>query len=127
MTDLKTWVQASRPFSFTAAVVPAVVGSLLYADDHFSLWKALLAVLGSVFFQAGTNLVNDYYDDRKGADGPDSLGMAGFIQRGILTPKQVLIAGLVCHWRGGSEDSLSREENRSKETTSEENRHESGR
>ena len=102
MTDLKTWVQASRPFSFTAAVVPAVVGSLLYADDHFSLWKALLAVLGSVFFQAGTNLVNDYYDDRKGADGPDSLGMAGFIQRGILTPKQVLIAGLLAFGLGGA-------------------------
>lgn len=102
MTDLKTWVQASRPFSFTAAVVPAVVGSLLYADDHFSLWKALLAVLGSVFFQAGTNFVNDYYDDRKGADGPDSLGMAGFIQRGILTPKQVLIAGLVSFGLGAA-------------------------
>ena len=95
MTDLKTWVQASRPFSFTAAVVPSVVGSLLYAADTFSLWKAVLAVLGSVFFQAGTNFVNDYYDDRKGADGPGSLGMAGFIQRGILTPRQVLAAGLV--------------------------------
>jgi 1,4-dihydroxy-2-naphthoate octaprenyltransferase len=101
MTTAKTWIQAARPFSLTAAVVPAVVGSLLYADDHFSLWKAALAVLGSILFQAGTNFVNDYYDDRKGADGPESLGMAGFIQRGILTPKQVLIAGLVSFGLGG--------------------------
>lgn len=101
MSTLKTWFQASRPFSFTAAIVPALVGSLLNADDEFSLWKAALAILGSVFFLAGTNFVNDYFDDRKGADGPESLGMAGFIQRGILSPKQVLIAGLACFALGG--------------------------
>ena len=94
------WFQASRPFSFTAAVVPALVGSLLSADETFSIWKAALAILGSVFFLAGTNFVNDYFDDRKGADGPDSLGMAGFIQRGLLTPKAVLIAGFACFGAG---------------------------
>ncbi|MEO8540106.1 MAG: 1,4-dihydroxy-2-naphthoate octaprenyltransferase [bacterium] len=101
MSTLKNWFLASRPFSFTAAVVPALVGSLLYSADTFSWWKALLAILGSVFFLAGTNFVNDYFDDRKGADGPDSLGMAGFIQRGILTPKQVLVAGFACFAAGG--------------------------
>jgi len=98
----KTWFQASRPFSYTAAVVPAVVGSLLFADEGFTWWTALLAVLGSVLFQGGTNFVNDYYDHRKGADGPDSLGMAGFIQRGILSPRSVLIAGLVCFAAGAA-------------------------
>jgi 1,4-dihydroxy-2-naphthoate octaprenyltransferase len=101
MPNFKLWFQASRPFSFTAAIVPALVGSLLYAPDTFSWWRALLAILGSVFFLAGTNFVNDYYDDRKGADGPEALGMAGFIQRGILQPKSVLIAGLVCFALGG--------------------------
>lgn len=100
MTSAKTWFQASRPFSFTAAVVPALVGSLLNADETFSLWKAALAILGSVFFLAGTNFVNDYFDDRKGADGADSLGMAGFIQRGLLAPKAVLVAGFVCFGAG---------------------------
>jgi 1,4-dihydroxy-2-naphthoate octaprenyltransferase len=101
MPNFKLWFQASRPFSFTAAIVPALVGSLLYAPDTFSWWRALLAILGSVFLLAGTNFVNDYYDDRKGADGPEALGMAGFIQRGILQPKSVLIAGLVCFALGG--------------------------
>ncbi|MGE0601439.1 MAG: 1,4-dihydroxy-2-naphthoate octaprenyltransferase [Dehalococcoidia bacterium] len=100
MTSAKTWFQASRPFSFTAAVVPALVGSLLNADETFSLWKAALAILGSIFFLAGTNFVNDYFDDRKGADGEGSLGMAGFIQRGLLTPKAVLTAGFVCFAAG---------------------------
>src|SRR5690606_11981393 len=55
VTSAKTWFQASRPMSFTAAIVPALVGSLLAADETFSWWKALLAIAGSVFFLAGTN------------------------------------------------------------------------
>ena len=88
--------------SFTAAIVPALVGSLLAADETFSWWKALLAIAGSVFFLAGTNFVNDFYDDRKGADGPDALGMPGSIQRGILSPKAVLLAGFACFAAGGA-------------------------
>jgi len=60
MASARTWFQASRPFSFTAAIVPVVVGTLLAAQDGFSGWKALLAILGSVLFLAGTNFVNDY-------------------------------------------------------------------
>ncbi len=100
MTSMRTWFAASRPFSFTAAVVPAVVGSLLAPWDEFTWWTALLAVLGSVFFLAGTNFTNDYFDHRKGTDGPEALGMAGFIQRGILTPRAVFIAGIVCFAAG---------------------------
>jgi 1,4-dihydroxy-2-naphthoate octaprenyltransferase len=96
MDSLRTWFQASRPFSATAAIVPALVGSLLFADEEFTWWTALLTVLGSVFFLGGTNFINDYFDHKKGADGPDSLGMAGFIQRGLLSPKSILIAGFVC-------------------------------
>ncbi len=100
MVSLRTWFAASRPFSFTASVVPAVVGTLLAADDRFSWWTALLAIAGSVLFLAGTNFVNDHYDHRKGVDGPETLGMAGFIQRGILSPNSVLVAGIVCFVAG---------------------------
>ncbi|MGE5597412.1 MAG: 1,4-dihydroxy-2-naphthoate octaprenyltransferase, partial [Hyphomicrobiales bacterium] len=70
------------------------------AEDDFSWWKALLAVLGSVLILAGTNFVNDYYDHVKGADNAESLGPAGFLQRGVLEPKQVLAAGFVCFAAG---------------------------
>ncbi len=72
MSAWKTWFAASRPFSFTAAVVPAVVGTLLAAENSFSWWRAVLVIAGSVLFLAGTNFVNDYYDHKKGADGPQS-------------------------------------------------------
>lgn len=100
MASAKTWFQASRPVSFTAAAVPAVVGSLLAAPEAFTWWTAVLTVIGSVFFLAGTNFTNDYYDYRKGTDTEEALGMAGFIQRGILAPPAVLIAGFVCFAAG---------------------------
>ena len=95
MESLKLWFAASRPFSFTASVVPVVVGTLFAAQHEFSWWKGLLALVGSVAIHAGTNLVNDYYDHVKGADNEQSLGPAGFIQRGAVQPRHVLIAGIV--------------------------------
>ena len=102
MAFLKKWFTAARPFSFTAAIVPAVVGSLLSAPDGFSLWKAAFAVLGSVAILAGTNFVNDYYDDKKGADGANLAARPGSIQQGVATPRGVHIAGLVCFAIGGT-------------------------
>ena len=36
MASFETGVLASRPFPFTAAVVPVVIGTLLVAPEHFS-------------------------------------------------------------------------------------------
>jgi 1,4-dihydroxy-2-naphthoate octaprenyltransferase len=53
----------------------------------------VLALVGAMAIQAGTNLINDYYDYRSGADSSESLGPSMVIQRGLLAPEQV--------WRGG--------------------------
>jgi 1,4-dihydroxy-2-naphthoate octaprenyltransferase len=53
----------------------------------------ILALVGAMAIQAGTNLVNDYYDFRSGADSEQSLGPSMVIQRGLLSAEQV--------WRGG--------------------------
>ncbi len=98
----RTWWLASRPFSFTASVIPVLVGTLLAASEDFTWWVFALAMAGAVLIHAGTNFVNDYYDHRKGADGPDSLGPAGFIQRGELQPRQILVAGIACFVAGAA-------------------------
>ncbi len=101
MPGIRLWWAAARPFSFTASVIPVLVGTLLAAyHGDFTWWIGLLALFGSVAIHAGTNFVNDYFDDRKGADSVESLGPAGFIQRGILRPNQVLAAGIVCFTAG---------------------------
>jgi 1,4-dihydroxy-2-naphthoate octaprenyltransferase len=93
--QLKLWWHATRPFSFTASVTPVLLGLIIAADDgKLDFVLAMLTLVGAVTIHAGTNLVNDYYDHVKGADRPDSLGPSGVIQRGELTPQQVLIGGV---------------------------------
>lgn len=94
---VRTWWMATRPFSFTASVVPVTLGAVLAAyDGYFNLWLFVLTLVGSVLIHAGTNLANDYYDWKKGADTPDSLGPNRALQEGMLTPQQVFIGALVC-------------------------------
>jgi 1,4-dihydroxy-2-naphthoate octaprenyltransferase len=88
---------ATRPFSFTASVVPVVLGAVLAAyQGFFSAWLFALTLIGSVLIHAGTNLANDYYDWKKGADTKESLGPNRALQEGMLTPRQVLIGAVVC-------------------------------
>jgi 1,4-dihydroxy-2-naphthoate polyprenyltransferase len=88
------WIQAIRAPSLTAAAIPVLLGMAVAArDGFFSLPRLLLALIGAMAIQAGTNLINDYYDYRSGADLEQTLGPSMVIQRGLLTPEQV--------WRGG--------------------------
>lgn len=90
------WFMATRPFSFTASVIPVLIGTLLAADaGAFNGFRFMLVILASVLVHAGSNLVNDYFDHVKGADKPAALGRGGAIQRGAIAPKAILVFGLV--------------------------------
>ena len=90
------WWRAIRPWSYTAAIIPVALGGAIGAYvGKWDAWLLFLAVVGSIAIQAGTNLVNDYYDYRKGADSASSLGTGGSLLRGDLTPRQVFIGGMV--------------------------------
>lgn len=90
------WYMATRPFSFTASIIPVLVGTLLAAyDGHFDPLILALVVIASVLVHAGSNLVNDYYDHVKGADAPHHLGRGGMIQRGLIAPRHILIFGFI--------------------------------
>src|SRR5690606_21038959 len=72
---IRTWWLAVRPFSFTASVTPVVLGSVLAGYDGAWDWLIFaITLVASVAIHAGTNLINDYYDWKKGADTPESLG-----------------------------------------------------
>jgi 1,4-dihydroxy-2-naphthoate octaprenyltransferase len=92
----QNWFMATRPFSFTASTVPVLLGTLLAVlEGHFSLGLFLLVVVASILVHAGSNLVNDYYDYVNGADKPAALGRGGYIQRGIIPARGILLFGLV--------------------------------
>jgi len=98
---VRIWWMATRPFSFTASLVPVTLGVVLAAyDGYFDIWLFALTLIGSVLIHAGTNLANDYYDWKKGADTPESLGPNRALQEGMLTPRQVFIGALVCFAAG---------------------------
>ncbi len=91
------WWRAVRPKSFTATTTPVAIGVGLAAlDGKFQPGWALLTLLGAVLLQAGTNLLNDYFDHRNGVDSSASLSPSGVIQQGLLEPKVVLAGGVVC-------------------------------
>lgn len=91
--DWRLWLRATRPHSFYASLVPLLVGGACAALEHiFSPPMFLLALLAAVAIQAGTNLVNDYFDWRSGAD---AVGPSGRILRERqLAPTQVRNVGL---------------------------------
>lgn len=89
-SQFRIWFQAVRFFSFTASVIPILVGSAMaLIDREFNLLLFFAMLVASVACHAGANLANDYYDHVKGIDNADSLGPSKVIQQGLLTPAQV--------------------------------------
>ena len=79
---------------FTASIIPVLVGgACALVAGGFSPVAFLLCLAGGVALQAGTNLVNDYYDWQLGADHSGSLGPSRVIQEGWLSPRTVLVGG----------------------------------
>ncbi|TMI89720.1 MAG: 1,4-dihydroxy-2-naphthoate octaprenyltransferase [Bacillati bacterium ANGP1] len=91
----RMWAQAVRPFSFTASIVPVLLGSAIAsAQGMFTPGLLALALLGAVGIQGAANLFSDYFDYRGGYDTPESFGGSGVLVRGILQPSEVFLAGL---------------------------------
>jgi 1,4-dihydroxy-2-naphthoate octaprenyltransferase len=90
---LRTWVLAARVPTLPAAVVPVVVGTAVAWVDGQVRWLPFLAALvAALLIQIGTNLANDYFDFRKGADTADRLGPVRVTQSGLVPPETVRAA-----------------------------------
>ena len=93
VSSWRQWLRATRPHSFAASLVPVSVGSACAALAHsFDAVAFVLAVIASVMLQGGTNLVNDYYDWRSGADTEGPSGR--LLREKVLEPHHVRRAGV---------------------------------
>ncbi len=99
---LITLFLALRPKFLLASAAPILVGSALgYATaGTFQLNLFILALLSIMALQAGANMTNDYFDHTSRNDWVNQnptpfSGGSRYIQRGILSPKAVLLAALV--------------------------------
>ncbi len=93
---------ASRPKFLVASVAPVLVGSCLgYASvGSFNWLLFILAMLAIMAIHSSANLSNDYFDHLSGNDWANDnptpfSGGSRFIQKGILSPKAILLAALV--------------------------------
>ncbi|OUM97710.1 MAG: 1,4-dihydroxy-2-naphthoate polyprenyltransferase [Firmicutes bacterium ZCTH02-B6] len=95
---MQVWILAARVPTLPAAVVPVLVGSA-------TAWKAagvfhpgafLAALVASLLIQIGTNLANDLFDFKRGADTEARTGPVRVTHAGLLTPTQVARGTAVC-------------------------------
>lgn len=94
---MKRFWEAARPYSFTAALVPVVIG--FAATRSFPVGWFLVTLLGAIAAQTVANVVNDLYDARTGLDRPDNAGAMNALVRGLITEREakaiVLVASVV--------------------------------
>jgi 1,4-dihydroxy-2-naphthoate octaprenyltransferase len=89
---MKAWVLASRPKTLFAAVAPVLLGSALaFSHSKGNLPAAIAALFGAICIQIATNLANDYWDAKKGADSADRLGPVRVTASGLLKPRTVFL------------------------------------
>lgn len=109
MINFKVWLKAIRVPFFTATIIPIVLGSIMaWHDNNNFIWiKFWLTLSGGLLIHAATNLANDYFDYLSGCDtlNPTPTPFSGgsrVLPEGLLSPKKILSAWLVCFMLGGS-------------------------
>ncbi len=89
----KIWLLAVRPKTLWAAVAPVIIGSAMaYEAGSFLLLAFLAALFGGTMIQIGTNLANDYFDFKKGADSQRELGPTRVTQAGLVSQLEIKTA-----------------------------------
>lgn len=88
--SLGAWILASRPPTLSAAVIPVFVGAACAHVAGGLRWDAtIVALLGALWIQVGTNFANDVFDFEQGADTEERLGPTRAVQAGLLSPAQM--------------------------------------
>jgi 1,4-dihydroxy-2-naphthoate octaprenyltransferase len=99
---IRNWLTGTRTISLLASVVPVVLGvTVAWNAGNTIAWAAaMFTLMAAVSVQAGTNLLNDYFDHRAGNDEANRefvrpfSGGSRVIQLGLMTPVDTLLLGL---------------------------------
>ena len=90
VVERRSWVEAARPRTLPAAVVPVWVGSAIAQADGVFDWRAFaLALLGALGIQVAANFANDVSDANRGADTEDRVGPRRMVAGGVITARQM--------------------------------------
>jgi 1,4-dihydroxy-2-naphthoate polyprenyltransferase len=84
LSSLFNWLNAMRVHTLPAALTPILIGTILAKEIHFQ--TLIFIFISAIFIQIGTNLANDYFDYKKGADTEDRLGPTRATSQGLISP-----------------------------------------
>lgn len=80
-----------RPPTLTASIAPVLIGTGLALQTHKLAPLLFIAMLlASMLIQSAANMLNEYYDFKRGLDNAQMVGIAGAIVRDNVQPKTVL-------------------------------------
>ena len=97
---LSVWLRAIRVKFLLASVIAVSLGlSLAWHSGHpIDILHAILTFAGVISLHASVDLLNDYWDFKRGIDTKTKRtkmsGGAGVLPEGLLTPKSVYIVGI---------------------------------
>ena len=93
---IKIWLTALRLFSYTASLIPVLLGLAISNYLGFPIKWGLFALtlIGVISFQVAANLLNDCFDYKRGLD-RIVVPTSGAIVRGWLTERQVFRGAMV--------------------------------
>jgi 1,4-dihydroxy-2-naphthoate polyprenyltransferase len=97
---LSVWLRAIRIKFLLASVIAVSLGLSLawYAGSSINIFHALLTFAGVISLHASVDLLNDYWDFKRGIDTKTKRtkmsGGTGVIPEGLLKPKSVYLAGI---------------------------------
>ncbi|RXK56629.1 1,4-dihydroxy-2-naphthoate polyprenyltransferase [Oleiharenicola lentus] len=93
MFSVRHWLEASRPKTLPAAVIPVMVGTALAAAHGAADYgSAAICLAFALLVQIGTNFANDYFDFVQGADTPARVGPRRAVAAGLIAPRTMLAA-----------------------------------
>ncbi|MDO5760982.1 MAG: 1,4-dihydroxy-2-naphthoate octaprenyltransferase, partial [Bacteroidota bacterium] len=90
MQRIGKWFNTIRPKTLIISLVPIVIG-IIYAGltTSINFLVAIATVLCGISLQALSNLINDYYDYKKGTDKEDIMGNKRALAQGKISLSQM--------------------------------------
>ncbi len=92
---LNDWFMVTRPWGYALSIMPAVL-AIAYVFYENSLspmtvnwWFGVLAVIASPIFQAGGNMMSDYFDYKNNVDREETYGSSRMLVNKQFEPKEV--------------------------------------
>lgn len=91
------YFKAVRAFSFPASLIPCLLGAMLalHYGTEISWWMMPFIAISLLFLHAGSNVISDVDDYRKGVDAKGTLGGSRVLPENLLSSKDMFRFGII--------------------------------